>query len=1070
MWRHKNRNRQLVVNPNDCLRLPTAKTASVFRRSLVLLIVTLLEISSWAFLFAWRLESAILERSKSPPTFSSDFETKPPPPPLYQIVDPSLAFIPRFYILILVIKSFTMPANPLDPSSFTKYSQHFLVFYSLIFVSALVRAFDYFLTNNDRFIPSAVEKSFAFIDLVLCLILWVVIVTSPTEIDHGELAELEDDDHGVLVLHDGRVVRNGRILSLESSASPLSSITFSWMNSLLKSVFKSRNSLTAASLWALPIRQRARENFKLFTETNSHQQEITITSLIQRIYLANYKIILFQFITAIGAVFFHYANPLFLRKLLTFIQIHYNHRPTDDNIIKLEKEIGYIYCIALFGCNVISTLIASQTLLWGRRWHVSIVHMLDCEIYAHTLRLKKAHQQSGGCFQNRPTYENEELDDENGIDESVPQKASIMSQDTEKLAELASCLHIFYTCPLEILTGIIFLYNILGNSFLAGLIVMVVALPSTHYVSRNIMLAQSRLTDAKSWRLRLLRELCEGIRTIKFLASERRWEQVIMNARGDELVKLIKLYTQNTILGLIWFATPVFVTTISFVWYTMVEKKTLDASTAFISIVLFNMLRDPLNVLPQAFIAYRDAKISLGNITTFLNTKVISDKTNSILQQNQMSYDEQVKVGFTSALSVFEWCDTLNTVPFTGPTSTTYSHVLQEEGFESTETTLPFRLFVPSIQFPPSKLSVISGPSQSGKTSMLAALLNDMEMIEGEYLPILPSRFLALRGQRQQRFIHDPNYNGAFYLHKVAYVAQTAWIEHGTLRENILFSESWDDARYRTVLHQCDLLRDLALFDNGDLTLTTDKGISTSEIIRHKISLARAVYSRAKTVIIDDIFAVFGRLTSTFIYENCIRGELMRHRTIIVASTYPDMFWARDAQLFIHLKTPLPHQHEGHIESTETDPEKIVELIKRRRAEREQNTLETKHNTQDDENHTAFLSSQTIPVIDEINALFENTGKVSNSLLHNSSTLVEDEFFDEASIIPDSIRFSEDEAEQKKINDRARDYAYATYYAACGGWAYWTVAILFSLLPKLANISENYWLKEGLVRGILEFQ
>jgi hypothetical protein len=56
---------------------------------------------------------------------------------------------------------------------------------------------------------------------------------------------------------------------------------------------------------------------------------------------------------------------------------------------------------------------------------------------------------------------------------------------------------------------------------------MVVALPSTHYISRRLMMAQLHLTDAKSWRLRLLRELCEGIKTIKFLASERRWEQAI---------------------------------------------------------------------------------------------------------------------------------------------------------------------------------------------------------------------------------------------------------------------------------------------------------------------------------------------------------------------------------------------------------------------------------------------------------------------------------------------------------------------------------------------------------------
>jgi hypothetical protein len=48
-------------------------------------VFTLLEISSWAFLFAWRLESAILDKSGQDGCH----------PPLYQVVDPGLAFIPR---------------------------------------------------------------------------------------------------------------------------------------------------------------------------------------------------------------------------------------------------------------------------------------------------------------------------------------------------------------------------------------------------------------------------------------------------------------------------------------------------------------------------------------------------------------------------------------------------------------------------------------------------------------------------------------------------------------------------------------------------------------------------------------------------------------------------------------------------------------------------------------------------------------------------------------------------------------------------------------------------------------
>lgn len=416
----------------------------------------------------------------------------------------------------------------MDPSKFTRYSHHFLLFYALFFVSALIRVFDYFFTDNNWFISSGIEKSFSLIDLCLCFTLWFVVITSPTELDQGELVDFEDDDDGVLVLHDGRVVRNGRILSLESSASPLSSLTFSWMNSLLKSAFKTK--LTAASLWALPTRQRARENYRLFTETRLHQH-LSNASLMYRIYNANKKIIWCQFVTAIGAVLFHYANPFFLRKLLTWIQ---EHHQDEENSSK--QEIGYMYCVALFGCNVISTLVASQTLLWGRRWHVTIVHMLNSEIYAHALRLKSAHQPPKGRTtseegvideEEEQEQEEDEEEEEEDHEESVHRRASLMSQDTERLAELASYLHIFYTCPLEIAAGVIFLYQILGNSFLAGLIVMVVALPSTHYISRRLMLAQSHLTDAKSWRLRLLRELCDGIKTIKFLASERRWEQAI---------------------------------------------------------------------------------------------------------------------------------------------------------------------------------------------------------------------------------------------------------------------------------------------------------------------------------------------------------------------------------------------------------------------------------------------------------------------------------------------------------------------------------------------------------------
>ncbi|KAI8345314.1 hypothetical protein EDC96DRAFT_486829 [Choanephora cucurbitarum] len=1056
-------------HPSDLLRLPTSKAVSVFRRSLVLLVLTLLEISSLAFLFAWRLESVILERSKKPPTSE-------PSPPLYQLVDPCLACLPRIYILILVIKSFTTPENPLDSSKFTRYSYHFVIFYSLILVSAIIRVGDYFLTSNNWYISSSIEQSFALIDVVLCTLLWYVIMTSPTELDQAELVDFDDDEDGVLVLFDGRVVRNGRILSLESSASPMSSLTFSWMNSLLKTAYVSR--LTSDMLWTLPVRQRAKENFRFFAQTK-RSIRVTSGSILKRLYIANRKIVWWQFITAISAVIFHYANPLFLYFLLSHIE-----QSKHENQKQMIQEVGLMYCIALFICNVTSTVVASQTLLWGRRWHVAVINMLSSETYAHALRLKGRHTKP----LQRESSEAEEEEDENDED-YIHQKTSLMSQDTERLAELASYLHIFYTCPLEIIAGVVFLYQLLGSSFLVGLIVMVVALPSTHYISRRLMIAQVHLSDAKSWRLRLIRELCEGIKTIKFLASERRWEQVIMSARADELVKLIKLYTQNTLLGLIWFATPVFVTTISFAWYTIVQKKSLDASTAFVSIVLFGMLRDPLNVLPQAFMAYNDAKTSLSHITTFLNTEVKQD--NPIFHEQQ-TYCEQVKVGFESDHSVFKWASEMSfgeehqhrqhqhqhqlgkqydtfapSLPHTERPSrsrtvtygSTASTPLAFSPAETNLNTASFRLVIDqSFLFPTGKLSIISGSSQSGKTSLLAALLGDMTMIAGDKVPLLPSRFLY----QQQGLVRD----GSLYLHKVAYVSQTPWIEHGTIRENILFFEPWDDTRYRTVLHQCDLLRDLSLFDNGDLTLATEKSVISLDALKHKISLARAVYSRCKTVIIDDIFMVLGKATSTFIYENCIRGDLMKERTILVAVTYPDMFWARDAHMFVHMSVPL--RDEGHIQSFETDPERIVQLIKHRRNEQQQQKKENLKQEKtgfekivaidETRNQNSFMNPVQANEADVVDVLFEYTGG-AGSIHNNSSTLFDENIFDDNSLMPDSIE-QEDELSSEERHKR-RSFAHATYASACGGWRYWIMAILFTLLARLANISESFWLKEG---------
>ena len=56
--------------------------------------------------------------------------------------------------------------------------------------------------------------------------------------------------------------------------------------------------------------------------------------------------------------------------------------------------------------------------------------------------------------------------------------------------------------------------------------------------------------------------------------------------------------------------------------------------------------------------------------------------------------------------------------------------------------------------------------------------------------------------------------------HQVAYCAQNPWLEHATIRDNIVFGSSYgfDKKRYEAVVEACALIKDLEMFDAGDMT------------------------------------------------------------------------------------------------------------------------------------------------------------------------------------------------------------------------------------------------------------
>lgn len=145
-----------------------------------------------------------------------------------------------------------------------------------------------------------------------------------------------------------------------------------------------------------------------------------------------------------------------------------------------------------------------------------------------------------------------------------------------------------------------------------------------------------------------------------------------------------------------------------------------------------------------------------------------------------------------------------------------------------------------------SKLCVIVGPVGSGKSTLLQVILGELELDDGR---------LEICGE-------------------ISYASQEPWLFEGTVKNNIVFIEDYNEKRYREVVRVCALERDFQLLPQGDETIVGERGISLSGGQRARISLARAVYRKAEIYLLDDPLSAVDTHVGTHIFEQCIRDYL----------------------------------------------------------------------------------------------------------------------------------------------------------------------------------------------------
>ncbi|XP_033169240.1 multidrug resistance-associated protein 1 isoform X19 [Drosophila mauritiana] len=161
-----------------------------------------------------------------------------------------------------------------------------------------------------------------------------------------------------------------------------------------------------------------------------------------------------------------------------------------------------------------------------------------------------------------------------------------------------------------------------------------------------------------------------------------------------------------------------------------------------------------------------------------------------------------------------------------------------------------------NIEVKKSSLVALVGTVGSGKSSVVQAFLGEMEKLAGVVNTV----------------------------GKLAYVPQQAWIQNATVRDNILFGQTYDRKRYNKVIDACALRADIDILSAGDLTEIGEKGINLSGGQKQRISLARAVYSDADLYLLDDPLSAVDAHVGKHIFEEVIgpKGMLARKSRVLV--------------------------------------------------------------------------------------------------------------------------------------------------------------------------------------------
>uniref|UniRef100_A0A8C6Q4Z2 ATP-binding cassette, sub-family C (CFTR/MRP), member 9 n=1 Tax=Nothobranchius furzeri TaxID=105023 RepID=A0A8C6Q4Z2_NOTFU len=459
-------------------------------------------------------------------------------------------------------------------------------------------------------------------------------------------------------------------------------------------------------------------------------------------------------------------------------------------------------------------------------------------------------------------------------DMTLGQINNLVAIETNQLMWFLFLCPNLWAMPVQIVMGVILLYYLLGWSALIGASVIVLLAPVQYLIATKLADTQKCTLEHSTDRLKKTTEILKGIKLLKLYAWEDIFCDNVEQTRGKELTSLrtFAFYTSMSIF--MNAAIPIAAVLATFVTHHFLDKTGPTSSEAFAALALFHILVTPLFLLSTVVRFAVKALVSVQKLSEFLQSDEIGDDSwrNGDISVSLDSGKKLLGMVTINRKQPMRYQMDNYEQPsrrLLRPTETEDVAVKVSNGSFTWGNNL-LTLSDINIRIPTGQLTMVVGQVGCGKSSLLLAMLGEMQAIDG--------RVFWSKESTRSGFCKNRN--------SVAYAAQKSWLLNATVEENITFGSPFNKQRYKAVIDACSLQPDIDLLPFGDQTEIGERGINLSGGQRQRICVARALYQNTNIVFLDDPFSALDIHLSDHLMQEGILKFLQDDKRTVVLVTH----------------------------------------------------------------------------------------------------------------------------------------------------------------------------------------